>query len=389
MQPQSPSATVIHSTLTEPPKKKCRRCLNDSLDRFHMIFQSPLETVEYRKDAKSLYLFQCFNVDALIGSGSFGDVLAVTAKSSGRQSAVKIAKKEVRLSKYDEQLREVRVHQSIQPHENVVRFEGAWFEARLLFVQTELCVSNLAVFRKSPLFSTGVLIHAVHDVVAGVHHLHSGGVLHVDLKPENVFVTEKGVCKIGDLGIAVHVGEVLPKDFHGDGRYLSLDLLNGTPSTKTDVYSLSMTLLEISLGIDLPSDFSERKKLRCSTSLRERLRILGRLELFAVIRPGLSSNPSKRPEVADMLSLSQALFSRYGARPDISWAGGTKMSAFSVINRLPPPSRTPQKPSPKAMDTFATPDFEWSPKTSARTEPRTKFSRVRKIPLKWSHLNGD
>ncbi|KPV77853.1 uncharacterized protein RHOBADRAFT_2075, partial [Rhodotorula graminis WP1] len=40
------------------------------------------------------------------------------------------------------------------------------------------------------------------ELTAGVAHMHSRNILHLDLKPANVFITDKGHLKIGDFGLA-------------------------------------------------------------------------------------------------------------------------------------------------------------------------------------------
>ncbi|OQR96496.1 eukaryotic translation initiation factor 2-alpha kinase [Thraustotheca clavata] len=87
-----------------------------------------------------------------------------------------------------------------------------------LYIQMELCkqtesISNLA----SWLRSTGedrVKTRAGHamamqlftDVVRGVKHIHSYGVIHRDIKPDNIFL-QNGVAKIGDFGLSKHMHE--------------------------------------------------------------------------------------------------------------------------------------------------------------------------------------
>ena len=54
----------------------------------------------------------------------------------------------------------------------------------------------------------------VRDVANGLAYIHEAGVVHLDLKPQNIFIAENGCLKIGDLGNAVQVGTI---DVSGQG----------------------------------------------------------------------------------------------------------------------------------------------------------------------------
>jgi serine/threonine protein kinase len=104
---------------------------------------------------------------------------------------------------------------------------------------------------------------AVRDAALGVAAMHSAGLAHRAIKPGNILLSEDGVAKLSDLGLA-HVmqpGVTLT----GMGpvtsiEYIDPDLLQGSPATQaTDVWSLGVTLHRVLTGqgiygADLPTD---------------------------------------------------------------------------------------------------------------------------------------
>ena len=86
------------------------------------------------------------------------------------------------------------------------------------------------------------------DVAAGLHHIHSNGLVHLDIKPQNIFLTEDGTLKIGDLGMVREEGNV--EDGHeGDHVYMARELLDTNAKTPSaDIFSFG-TFLLLLLGV--------------------------------------------------------------------------------------------------------------------------------------------
>ncbi|KAM9094483.1 proto-oncogene serine/threonine-protein kinase mos [Sarcophilus harrisii] len=89
------------------------------------------------------------------------------------------------------------------------------------------------------------------DVVSGLLFLHSQGIVHLDLKPANIFIGEHEICKIGDFGCSQRLEDLLGLSAHhchlgGTYTHRAPEILKGEAVTgKADVYSFAITLWQM------------------------------------------------------------------------------------------------------------------------------------------------
>jgi mitosis inhibitor protein kinase SWE1 len=85
-------------------------------------------------------------------------------------------------------------------------------------------------------------------------YIHRAGVIHLDLKPANMFVTLEGRIRIGDFGMAARWPSNLDGfEREGDRDYMAPEILQGAYGFEADVFSLGMTLLECASNIIVPA----------------------------------------------------------------------------------------------------------------------------------------
>ncbi|MBI4533395.1 MAG: PQQ-binding-like beta-propeller repeat protein [Candidatus Melainabacteria bacterium] len=93
------------------------------------------------------------------------------------------------------------------------------------------------------------------QLAGGLSFAHKRGVVHRDIKAENIFLTEEGDLKIGDFGLArLAAGRVRTRTLAGMGTpaYMSPELCRGDPQDhRSDIYSMGVLFFEVATG-ELP-----------------------------------------------------------------------------------------------------------------------------------------
>lgn len=183
------------------------------------VAQSEPAHARYRQSTQSIFEDQ-FVTESTLGQGEFSEVVKVREKSTGHVSAVKRMKRAFlgpkdRIRRLEEVdvlclLRQNRStwHDPFFGADGVVDLLSAWEEDGFLYLQTELCPLGSLAFvlaeygRQVGALDEARLWKVLAELAAGVDYIHKCGVLHLDLKPANILITEIGSLKITDFGMA-------------------------------------------------------------------------------------------------------------------------------------------------------------------------------------------
>jgi serine/threonine-protein kinase len=148
-------------------------------------------------------------------------------------------------------------------HPNIVSIHNFEIEGDRHFIVMEYVEgSNLDEdLKQSGPMPIDDIVQAVLQMVDGFGYAHENGIVHRDIKPSNVMVDSSGKVKITDFGIAKILGDSkLTKTGTGAGslHYMSPEQIEGKPiDTRTDIYSLGITLYQMITGKVPFSDESE------------------------------------------------------------------------------------------------------------------------------------
>ncbi|XP_071037189.1 membrane-associated tyrosine- and threonine-specific cdc2-inhibitory kinase [Parasteatoda tepidariorum] len=268
--------------------------------------KSSLSSKYDSSNKKLLYLNQCFDVICKLGSGSFGDVFKVKSKDDGKYYAVKRAKEKF-AGKADRsrKLQEVQKHEKLPYHPNCVKFYSAWEEKQILYIQTELCSSSLSQYAETNHdIPEKTIWKYLIDLLQAVKHLHDHNLVHLDIKPENIFISENNICKLGDFGLVLDlsVKSDATNAIEGDPRYIAPELMDGIFTKAADIFSLGITILELASDLDLPRGEELWHRLRNLEIPQEFLEGLSS-ELIEVITLMMEPDYSKRLTADNVLAI--------------------------------------------------------------------------------------
>ena len=188
-----------------------------------------------------------------LGSGGFGTVFLAEDTWIDKRVAIKIPHRQN--LDFGELLREPRLLASLN-HPNIVNVITAEKQDNTFFIVMEYVPGETLehVIATQGALEVGLALDYTCQIANAVEHAHKQGVIHRDLRPANVFVTEKNVVKVGDFGtsrfleIAAHGTTVI-----GSPPYMAPEQFEGRAVFASDLYSLGVTMYQMLTG-DLPYD---------------------------------------------------------------------------------------------------------------------------------------
>ena len=195
---------------------------------------------------------------AKLGEGGMGAVYKAKFRATGAIVAMKILSKRLAADRdFVARFRREAEIASRLNHPNIVRAIAAGEDAGYhYFIMEYVEGENVGTWlRRSGVIPEGQALEIVRDVAFALAHAHEAGLVHRDVKPDNIFLAPHGGVKLGDMGLAKATDEDVTRITQagmmvGTPYYVSPEQASGERNldTRTDIYSLGATLYHLVTG---------------------------------------------------------------------------------------------------------------------------------------------
>ncbi|MFJ7266653.1 protein kinase [Streptomyces sp. NPDC099050] len=291
-----------------------------------------------------------YRLEGHLGSGGTADVFRGVDQVLGREVAVKVFRAGSDTVTADRFCHEARLLARLS-HRALVTVYDAGRHGQGAFMVTELIrgATLRARVAAGPL-STVQVTRIGADISSALDHVHAHGIIHHDVKPSNVLLSEEGSPLLADFGLSrtVHEHSVsAPDTLVGTVAYMAPEQLLGEgASTASDVYALGVTLLEALTGrrehrgtpVEIGTD-----RLLHSPRIPEGLPD----DLARLLKAMTGRDPSVRPDAAAvhlrLRDIEHALRSRTARKPPPTDASTHRLPLRPLAAAGPraEPTRTP------------------------------------------------
>jgi serine/threonine-protein kinase len=315
-----------------------------------------------------------YRIVAPLGSGGFGAVYLAEDTWIDKKVALKVPHRQN--LDFTELLREPRLLASLS-HPNVVNVLTAERQDNVFFIVMEYVPGETleAIIEREGALDLPRVLDYTCQICNAVDHAHRHGVLHRDLRPGNVLVTEQGLVKVADFGtsrfleIAAHGTTVI-----GSPPYMAPEQFQGKAVFASDIYSLGVTMYQMLTG-----------SLPYSTPAPADVERLVRGELTVPPRARNQKIPEGISQIV-MKAMAPDVASRYQRASELLEA--------VLAARTPPPARTiaspqgrrPWRPAPLDGQTASEALGDIQSRLRARRTPQARFCWHCRKPL---HARAD
>lgn len=196
-------------------------------------------------------------IESLIGSGGMANVYKAYDNMLGRTVALKVLKAEHRgdmefVRRFEREARAVLT----LSHENIVRSYAVGEDGDISYIVLEYVEGSTLkeLIKSDGPISPKVAVSITAQVLDALAHAHESGIIHRDIKPQNVIITPRGKAKLTDFGIARDVAATTrtyagSNVVMGSVHYISPEQARGDDVTAaSDIYSCAIMLFEMLTG---------------------------------------------------------------------------------------------------------------------------------------------
>ncbi|MBN1555694.1 MAG: serine/threonine protein kinase [Phycisphaerae bacterium] len=349
--------------------------LAQALTRKGVLPQEQIDRISRGYQAARALNIPGYKIIGLLGAGAMAMVFKAKQTALDRIVAIKILPQ--KLSQNAEYLRMFKTegraaaklnHPNIVQAIDVLEANGRYFFV-MEYVEGHTLFDELEGGR---VFKEAEALDVVLQVAEALEHAHNHGIIHRDVKPRNIMITDEGVCKLADMGLARLTQDqqgILAEKGRSIGTpyYMSPEqIVGGQVDFRVDIYGLGGTLYHLVTGrMPFPGK-TEREIME--KHLREALVPPDH------IRPELSNGLG---EVVELM-MAKVPNDRYGSVADL-------LVDLRAIRRGKPPILAREKLSQASLEHLAAaeggPMFPEQPADTVAAKPAKRSSTVAVILL--------
>ena len=195
-----------------------------------------------------------YEILELIGTGGMANVYKARCHRLNRLVAIKILKSDLA---YNADFRR-RFHDESQAvaqlsHANIVSVYDVSTNPDREYIVMELIdgITLKQYMERRGRMDWRESLHFITQIMRGLSHAHSRGIIHRDIKPQNIMVLRDGSVKVADFGIAclANAGQTLTQEALGSVHYISPEQARGDRiDARSDIYSAGVVLYEMLTG---------------------------------------------------------------------------------------------------------------------------------------------
>jgi serine/threonine protein kinase len=183
-----------------------------------------------------------------LGSGGFGSVFLAKDTWLDIKVAIKVPHKQS--TELFKLLKEPRLQAALN-HPNIVRMLAAEKENKVFFMVMEYVRGQTLekILQKEKIIGIELAMDYTKQLCAGVDHAHKSKIIHRDLRPSNIMVSEEGTLKITDFGTSAWLNNIPYADTRiGSPPYMAPEQFLGKATYASDIYSIGCILYEMIVG---------------------------------------------------------------------------------------------------------------------------------------------